>query len=127
MHYWRNYDYGLRHSLFCPNLTYASRTTITQNNFIHVLIKFGTIIQYDEQLCLVECRTTYKMFCYGHKYKAHIEGVPGGKVNNLGGHSIGHSKQKLCMYMCPIPNGFRNRAILPYSTLYRRETRHVLT
>jgi len=28
---------------------------------------------------------------------AHIQGVPGGKVNILGGHSIGHSKQK-CLY-----------------------------
>jgi hypothetical protein len=31
----------------------------------------------------------------------------------VGGHSIGHSKQKMYsyMYMCPIPNGFRDRAI----------------
>jgi hypothetical protein len=35
-----------------------------------------------------------------------IQGVPGGKVNILGGHSIGHSKQKLYMNMCPILNGF---------------------
>jgi len=27
----------------------------------------------------------------------YIQGVPGGKVNILGGHSIGHSKQK-CLY-----------------------------
>jgi len=26
-----------------------------------------------------------------------IQGVPGGKVNILGGHNIGHSKQK-CLY-----------------------------
>jgi len=26
-----------------------------------------------------------------------MQGVPGGKVNILGGHSIGHSKQK-CLY-----------------------------
>jgi len=26
--------------------------------------------------------------------QANIQGVPGGKVNILGGHSIGHSKQK---------------------------------
>jgi hypothetical protein len=30
---------------------------------------------------------------------------------------------KKCVYMCPIPNGFRDRAI----SLYRRATRHVLT
>jgi hypothetical protein len=31
--------------------------------------------------------------------------------------------KKVYMYMCPIPNGFRDRAI----SLYRRTTRHVLT
>jgi hypothetical protein len=35
-----------------------------------------------------------------------IQSVPGGKVNIVGGHSIGHSKKKLYMYMCLIPNGF---------------------
>ena len=30
----------------------------------------------------------------GHPIKLFIQGVPGGKVNILGGHSIGHSKQK---------------------------------
>jgi hypothetical protein len=34
------------------------------------------------------------------------QGIPGGKVNILGGHS-----KKLYMYMCPIPNGYRDRAI----------------
>jgi hypothetical protein len=54
----------------------------------------------------------------------YIQNVPGRKVNILGGHSIGHSKQvKIYKYMCPIPNGFRDRAI----SLYRRATRHVLT
>jgi hypothetical protein len=32
----------------------------------------------------------------------------------LGSHSIGHSKQKVHMYMCPIPNGFWHRAISLY-------------
>jgi hypothetical protein len=31
---------------------------------------------------------------------------PRRNVNILGGHGIGHSKQKLYMYMCPMPNGF---------------------
>jgi hypothetical protein len=39
-----------------------------------------------------------------------IQNVPGGKVNILGGPSIGHSKQKLYMNMCPIPNGFQDTA-----------------
>jgi hypothetical protein len=43
---------------------------------------------------------------------AFIQGVPGGEVNILGGHS----KQKEYMYMCPIPNGFRDRAISLYSS-----------
>jgi hypothetical protein len=34
-----------------------------------------------------------------------IQHVPGGKINILGGHSNGHSKQKVCMFMCCIPNG----------------------
>jgi hypothetical protein len=36
-----------------------------------------------------------------------IQGVSGGKVNILGRYGIGHSEQKLCVYMSPIPNGFR--------------------
>jgi hypothetical protein len=40
-----------------------------------------------------------------------IRDAPGGNVDILGGHSIAHSKQKLYMYLCPIPNGFRDRAI----------------
>jgi hypothetical protein len=44
------------------------------------------------------------------------QNVRGGKVNILGGHSIGHSKQKMNVYMCPIPNGFRIRAISLYSS-----------
>jgi hypothetical protein len=43
----------------------------------------------------------------------------------LGGHSIGHSKKKkVYMYMCPIPNGFLDRAISLYSskTVDKKET-----
>jgi hypothetical protein len=54
---------------------------------------------------------------YEHKYiniyiYIYIHGVPGGKDKILEGHSIGHSKQKRYTNMCPIPNGFRDRAIL---------------
>jgi hypothetical protein len=34
----------------------------------------------------------------------------------LGGHSIGHSKQEVYMYMCPIPNSFRDTDISLYSS-----------
>jgi hypothetical protein len=42
-----------------------------------------------------------------------IQSVPGGKVNILRDDSIGHSKKNVYtrMNMCPIPNGFRDRAI----------------
>jgi hypothetical protein len=33
-------------------------------------------------------------------------------------HNIDHSKQKVYMYMCPIPKVFRDTAISLYSTLY---------
>jgi hypothetical protein len=53
-----------------------------------------------------------------------MQGVPGIKINILGGHTIGHSKQKkVYMSVCPIPNSFRDRII----SLCRRPTRHVLT
>jgi len=38
-------------------------------------------------------------------------------VNILGGHSMGHSKQKSVMYMCPTPNGFQDRAVSLYRSL----------
>jgi hypothetical protein len=57
-----------------------------------------------------------------------IQDVPGGKVNILGGHGVGHYKQKkLYMYFYPIPNGFRDNTIPLYSTQYRRATRDDLT
>jgi hypothetical protein len=51
----------------------------------------------------------------------HIQDVPGGKVNILGGNSNGHSKQKkkkkgICRYMCSILNGFPDRVISMYSS-----------
>jgi hypothetical protein len=48
--------------------------------------------------------------------KTNIRDVPGGEVNILGGHSIGYSTQKVYMYMCPIPNGFRDKVISLYSS-----------
>jgi hypothetical protein len=51
-----------------------------------------------------------------------IQSVPGGKVGILGDHSL---SKKLYIYMCPIPNGFRDRTVSLYSncTPYRRATR----
>jgi hypothetical protein len=43
-------------------------------------------------------------------------------VNILIGHSISHYKQNNAyMYMCPILNGFRDKANSPYTTLYTVE------
>jgi hypothetical protein len=58
-----------------------------------------------------------------------IQGVTGGKVNILGGHSVGHSKQKMYMYMCPIPNGFRDRAISLYNSklVDKKKTLHTVS
>jgi hypothetical protein len=68
-------------------------------------------------------------------YARAVQNVPGWKVNILGGHNIGHSKKEsVCVCVCacvravcPIPNGFRDRAISLYCTLYRQATRHALT
>jgi hypothetical protein len=49
-----------------------------------------------------------------HVYIVHT--YTGGKVSILGGHSIGQSKQKMYMYMCPIPNSFGDRDISLYSS-----------
>jgi hypothetical protein len=49
-----------------------------------------------------------------------IQGVPGGKVNILRGHSIGHSKKNIYMNMCPISNGFPYLArniFIPYLSM----------
>ena len=61
-----------------------------------------------------------------------LQGVPGGNVHILGGHSIGKSKQtkNVYMYTRPIPSGFRNRAIslngsldlAPNTVLHSRRT-----
>jgi hypothetical protein len=51
--------------------------------------------------------------CWAETY---IQSVSGGKVNILGGHSIGHSNQNLYMYMFSISNGFRDRAISLYNS-----------
>jgi hypothetical protein len=54
----------------------------------------GENISFDASLVLyiyIYTHTHTHIYIYIHIY---IQGVPGGKVNILGGHSIGHSKQK---------------------------------
>jgi hypothetical protein len=61
----------------------------------------------------------------------HIQSVPGGKVSILGGHSIGHSKQKKSVYIPCVLSRTVSEIELFHCTLhcilYRRPTRHVLT
>jgi hypothetical protein len=56
-------------------------------------------------------------------------GCPRRKVSILGGHSIGYSKQKVYMCMCPIPNCFWDRAISLYSSkiLDKKEILHTVS
>jgi hypothetical protein len=42
---------------------------------------------------------------------ANVQDAPGGKVNIFGCHTVGHSKQKMYMCKCPIPNGFRDASM----------------
>jgi hypothetical protein len=50
-------------------------------------------------------------------YHILIQSVPWATVNILGGHSICHSKkQKVYIYVCPIPNCFQDRVISLYSS-----------
>jgi hypothetical protein len=75
--------------------------------------------------------------------KCTVEIVSGGLIYNMSQEersifcevilSVSLNK-KVYMYMCPIPNGFQDRAVSLYSTLYtvhctlyRRATRRVLT
>jgi hypothetical protein len=50
-----------------------------------------------------------------------VQSVLGGKVSTLGGHSIGHSKQRMCIYTCPILNGLRDRAISLYKIVDKKK------
>jgi len=55
---------------------------------VSITLQFGN----DNQLTSAKRNEEFNM-----ETGANIQGVPGGKVNILGGHSIGHCKQK-CLY-----------------------------
>jgi hypothetical protein len=55
---------------------------------------------------------------WSQEFQLYTQYVPGGNVNILGSHTVGHSKQKkMYIYMCPLPNGFRDRAVSLYRSL----------
>jgi hypothetical protein len=66
-----------------------------------------------EQTCCAVKDTTYIV------PPRHIQNVSGGKVIFWKVMvSVILSKEKVYMYMCPIPSSFRDRAISVYSTLF---------
>jgi hypothetical protein len=65
-------------------------------------------------IMLAQHVTSFVVALRQKRRKIDIQGVPEGKMNNLGGHSIGYSKQKMYMYMCSILNRFRDTDISLY-------------
>jgi hypothetical protein len=55
----------------------------------------------------------------------YIQDVLGGRVNILGGHSIGHSKQ-VYRYICPIPNCNTVHCIDEKHVMFSHELQSVL-
>jgi hypothetical protein len=54
-----------------------------------------------------------------------VQATRGGKVIIVGGHSIGHSKQKsVYVHVSCIPNGFRDRARI---SLYSTDEQHAMS
>jgi hypothetical protein len=61
--------------------------------------------------------------------RLYLNCIPGGKVNILGGHSIGHSKRK-SVCTCVLFRTVSEMELFHctvHCTLYRRATRYVLT
>jgi hypothetical protein len=57
-----------------------------------------------------------------------IQSVSRGKINTMGGHSIGHSRQKVYMYICSIPNGFRESYFtVQYCTVYCTDKQYAMS
>jgi hypothetical protein len=75
--------------------------------------------QWAVRRCWPNLCTVYGKYIISYNWRGYvdIQDISGRKVNILGGHSIGHYKQKVCMYLCPIPNDFRVRDISLYSSL----------
>jgi hypothetical protein len=78
---------------------------------------------------LYECKKLINVqFKYSIVYN--IQSAPGGMVNILEGHNIGHSKQKIvCVHVfyCERKSEIELFHCIVHYTLYRRATRHVLT
>jgi hypothetical protein len=58
---------------------------------------------------------TIRFFIHTHTH-THTQGVPGEKVNIVGGQYQPFLIRKVCMYKCPTLNSFRDRAISLYSS-----------
>jgi hypothetical protein len=86
------YHCGLRNGLYLQNFIVSTRSIL-----LH--LKCRTHINYSNLITVTTLSSIY------------AQDVPGVEVSILRGHSIGHSKKKFYMNMCPIPNGFLDRAI----------------
>ena len=57
----------------------------------------GVLVTIGVLSATLDVKSFHRLYLTSHsgdvRFK-HIQGVPGGKVNILGGYSIGHSKQK---------------------------------
>jgi hypothetical protein len=94
------------------------RQALCVQSYVDVSGRMGKIIVYlGTKGFILKCRCAGQP--QGNKF---IQSVLRGKINILVGNTIGHSKKKVFMYMCPLPNGFRDRAISHYSTLYAVQT-----
>jgi hypothetical protein len=76
--------------------------------------------------CLFACLrySGFQSLCHYMYIYIYTHDVLGGKVSILGGHRLLPAilSKILDVYMCPIPNGFRDRALSLYSRLYTIQT-----
>jgi len=97
----------IHHYFFLKFLTKKSRCVLWAGVFYGP----GNTVHIYRHIYIIHTYIYRGIYTYIHTY---IQGVPLRKVSILGGHNIGHSKQELYLYMCPIPNVFRDRAMSMY-------------
>jgi hypothetical protein len=94
-----------------PSCTLCAPTCVVSSIICVEALIYGVLCGVFVSLFPVTCfKGVYSFSCYTYT------GCLRGMVNTLGRHSFGHSKRKnVSMYVCPIPNGFPDRAIALYS------------
>jgi hypothetical protein len=94
----RNYLQNLR--LFHGSSAKQAVKSVNHDVIVFIFGNSTIVCAGDTYLSICSCLTTLSV-------TQNIQNVPGGKVNILGGYGIPHSKKKVYMNMCPIPNGLR--------------------